>query len=62
MLRKYYENTRHYQCPECDTHITLSFWQWLFYPRMKFDITRHRYVKCPYCKASHWIQAEKAVK
>lgn len=58
-MRRYYENTRHYQCVECGNEFTLSFWRWLFFASMKFDITRHRYVKCPKCGARHWLQAKK---
>lgn len=59
-FKKYYENTRHFQCPECGTHFSLSFWQWLW--TMKFDFVRCRYVRCPYCKVRHWLTAERKVK
>lgn len=58
MLKNYFENTRHFKCPECGRYFTHSFWQWLG-TAMHFDITRHRYVKCPYCKTRHWLQARK---
>lgn len=58
MVKKYYENTTHYQCAECKHFFKLTFWQWLF-TAMKFDITRHRYVKCPRCGVRHWLQAKK---
>ena len=60
-FKKYYENTRHFQCPECGTHFSLSFWQW-FGTLFHNHITRHAYVKCPYCKARHWLQAIKKEK
>lgn len=58
MFKKYYENTRHFKCVECGTHFKLSFWQWigtLFHNH----ITRHAYVKCPYCKTRHWLKSIK---
>ena len=58
MLKRYYENTRHFECIKCKQEFTINFWQWLFVT-MKFDITRHRYVKCPYCGEYHWRQAKK---
>lgn len=58
MFKKYYENTRTYQCVECKYAWTQSFWQWLF-TIMHFDITRHRYVKCPRGSAKQWLQAVK---
>ena len=58
MFKKYYENTRHFKCVECGHDFTHSFWRWLFVG-MKFDITRHRYVKCPRCGVRHWLQAKK---
>lgn len=58
MLKRYYRNTTHYQCVECGHEFTLSFWQWLG-TVFKFDITRHRYVKCPRCGVRHWLQAKK---
>ena len=61
MFKRYYENTRHYVCVECGEAFTLTFWQWLFFASMKFDITRHRYVKCPKCGVRHWLQATKVV-
>lgn len=60
MFKKYYENTRHYQCPECGTHFTLTFWQWLF-TTMKIDFIYYRYVKCPYCKRRHWLKARRVI-
>lgn len=58
MFKKYYENTTHYQCAECKHCFKLTVWQWLF-TTMKFDITRHRYVKCPRCGVKHWLKATK---
>jgi DNA-directed RNA polymerase subunit RPC12/RpoP len=58
MCKNYYANTTYYTCVECGEEFVLTFWQWLF-TTMKFDITRHRYVKCPKCGARHWLQAEK---
>ena len=60
MFRKYYQNTIHYHCQKCDKDFDLNFWQW-FVTTMKFDITRHRYVKCPYCGEYHWRQAKKVM-
>ena len=60
-LKKYYNNTSIYFCPECKKPFMLSFWKWFFFAGMKFDITRHRHVKCPYCGARHWLQARKVV-
>lgn len=60
MFKKYYKNTTYFQCVECKHFFKLTFTQWLF-TTMKFDITRHRYVKCPRCGARHWLQAEKLV-
>lgn len=57
MLKNYFENTRYFQCAECKHFFALTFWQWLW--AMKFDITRHRYVKCPRCGVHHWLQAKK---
>lgn len=59
-LRKYYENTSCYQCAECKHCFELNWWQWLI-ATMKFDITHHRYVKCPRCGAKHWLKAKKKV-
>ena len=59
-MKKYYKNTTIFQCAECKHIWKLNWWQWLL--TMKFDITRHRYVKCPRCGACHWLQAEKVVK
>ena len=59
MFKKYYKNTTTFQCPECKHIWVLNFWQWLI--TMKFDITRHRYVKCPRCGECHWVQAKKIV-
>ena len=61
MFKKYYKNTSVYQCAECKHIWKLGFWKWLFFFSMKFDITRHRYVKCPRCGARHWLQAKKVV-
>jgi DNA-directed RNA polymerase subunit RPC12/RpoP len=58
-MKRYYENTSTYKCVECGHVWKLSVWQWLFFVSMKFDITRHRYVKCPACGVKHWLQAEK---
>jgi DNA-directed RNA polymerase subunit RPC12/RpoP len=58
MLKKYYYNTRTYRCAECKYVWTQNFLQW-FFTIVHFDITRHRYVKCPRCGAKHWLQAEK---
>ena len=55
--KKYFENRRHFKCPECGTHFSLTFWQWIL--TCHNDISRHRYVKCPYCKIHHWLKAEK---
>ena len=57
-LKKYYENTRHFKCPDCGTYFSLSFWKWVgtFFHN---HITRHAYVRCPYCKARHWLKAIK---
>ena len=57
MLKRYYENTRHFQCAECKHEFTLSFWQWLC--TMKVDFARYWYVKCPKCNVPHWLQAKK---
>jgi DNA-directed RNA polymerase subunit RPC12/RpoP len=59
-LKKYYKNTTTFRCSECKHVWKLTWWQWLC--TIKFDITRHRYVKCPRCGVRHWIQAEKVVK
>lgn len=61
MLRKYYANTTTFQCVECKHIWELNFFQWLI-TTTKFDITRHRYVKCPRCGARHWLKAEKVMK
>ena len=60
MFKKYYENTTTFCCAECKHIWKLNWWQWLW--TMKFDITRHRYVKCPRCGAQHWLRAEKVEK
>ena len=59
-IKKYYKNTTTFHCAECKHIWKLNWWQWLY--TMKFDITRHRYVKCPRCGARHWLQAERVVK
>lgn len=59
-LQKYYQNTTHFVCAECKHCFTISFWKWL--ATMKFDMTRHRYVKCPRCGRWHWLQAERKEK
>ena len=58
-LQKYFYNTTTFKCTECKYIWRISWWQWLW--TMKFDITRHRYVKCPRCSVRHWVQAEKVV-
>ena len=60
MLKKYYLNTTTYMCADCKHIWTQNFWQWLL-TIMHFDITRHRYVKCPRCGVRHWLKAEKVV-
>ena len=60
MFKKYYENTRHFTCIECDKDFSLNFWQWLFVA-MKFDFCRCRYVKCPHCGERHWHIAKKVM-
>ena len=55
MFKKYFDNRR---CPECGRYFELNFWQW-FAALVHNDISRHRYVKCPYCKTKHWLKAEK---
>ena len=57
-FKKYYDNTTMYKCAECKHVWTINFWQWLI-TTMKFDITYHRYVKCPRCGAKHWLKAIK---
>jgi DNA-directed RNA polymerase subunit RPC12/RpoP len=57
-LKKYYNNTSVFFCPECNKPFMLSFWQWLG-TLVHNDITRHRLVKCPYCGARHWLKARK---
>lgn len=58
-LKKYYKNTTTFRCMHCDSSFHIGFWQWIW--TMKFDITRHRYVKCPYCGERHWRQCIKVV-
>ena len=58
-IQKYYENRRHFLCPECHTYFTLSLWKWLCAPHL--DMWLYRRVKCPYCGARHWLKAEKVV-
>ena len=58
-LKKYYKNTTLFRCEKCGRYFAIGFWQWL--NTMKFDITRHRYVKCPFCGERHWRQAIKVV-
>lgn len=60
MFKRYFENTRSYQCPDCGNDFKHSFWQW-FTVLFKNDISRHRYVKCPHCGARHWLQAKKVM-
>ena len=59
-MKKYFENRRHFKCRECDHEFTLGFWQWLWAPHM--DMWRYRHVKCPHCKARHWLKAIEVVK
>lgn len=59
-FRKYYKNTTIFQCVKCKHIWKLNFWQWLY--TMKFDITHHRYVKCPRCGVKHWLKAKEVVK
>ena len=59
-FRKYYKNTTTFRCTECKHIWKLNWWQWLY--TMKFDITRHRYVKCPRCGVQHWLKATEVVK
>ena len=61
MFRKYFINRSIFKCPECGRYFEQTFWQW-FFSLVHNDITRHRYVKCPYCKVRHWLQAAKVVK
>lgn len=56
MFKKYYGNTCHFQCTECGTYFSLSFWQWLG-TLFHNHIAQHAYVRCPYCKARHWLKA-----
>ena len=56
-MKKYYENTSTFRCPECKHIWKLTVWQWLF-RIMKVDFTRHSYVKCPRCGVRHWLKAE----
>ena len=56
----YYENRRHFICPDCQNYFTLSFWKWLFTPKVDFW-KRIRLVKCPYCKKIKWIIPEKII-
>lgn len=58
-MKKYYKNTTSFHCMHCNSNFHIGFWQWIW--TMKFDITRHRYVKCPYCGERHWRQAIKVV-
>ena len=60
-LTKYFRNTSTYQCRECKHIWTQNVVQW-FCTIVHFDITRHRYVKCPRCGARHWLQAKEVVK
>lgn len=60
MFRKYYENTRYYECAECNREFTLTFWQW-FLATMKVDFARYRFVKCPHCGARHWLKAKEVM-
>jgi DNA-directed RNA polymerase subunit RPC12/RpoP len=57
-MKKYFENTRYYQCTECKHFFRYPFWQWLGVI-FKWDISRHSYVECPRCGARHWLQAKK---
>lgn len=61
MFKKYYKNTSTFRCADCKYIWTHTPWQW-FLTLFHFDITRHRYVKCPRCGATHWLKAEKVVK
>ena len=61
MCKKYYQNTSTFHCVECKHIWKLTWWQWLIIT-MKFDITRHRYVKCPRCGVRHWLKAERVIK
>ncbi len=58
-LKRYYKNTTQFHCAECDHEFTIGFWKWLY--TMKFDISRHRYVKCPQCGVRHWLKAKKVI-
>ena len=60
-LKKYYINTRTFHCQDCNVNFSLNFWQWIgtFFHN---HITRHAYVKCPFCGGKHWRQAIKVVK
>lgn len=58
MLKRYYENTRHFECIKCKQEFTLGFWQWIL-TMFHNHITRHAYVKCPHCGEYHWRQAKK---
>ena len=60
-LKKYYTNTRTFHCQHCNINFTVGFWRW-FFTLFHNDITRHRYVKCPFCGERHWRQAIKVVK
>lgn len=59
-FKKYFENRRHFVCPECNIPFSLSFWKWLWTP--KNDMTRYRYIKCPCCGERNWLQAIKEEK
>ena len=58
MFKKYFDNRRIFNCPECGRYFELNFWQW-FFTLIHNDISRHRYIKCPYCKIGHWLEAKK---
>lgn len=58
--KKYFENRRHFKCPECGQYFSLTFWDWLWAPHM--DTWRYRWVRCPHCGIAHWLQAERMVK
>ena len=57
MFKRYYENTRHFKCPDCGMYFTQSLWKWTW--GMKIDFVRYRYVRCPYCKTYNWLKAIK---
>jgi DNA-directed RNA polymerase subunit RPC12/RpoP len=53
--KKYFENRRYFECPECGRYFSLSFWEWL--RAQHLDNWHYRHIRCPYCKRKHWLKA-----